>query len=52
MFLNIGFLGLILILVVVFILFGFKKLLEIGKVLGEMLKEFKKLMKELIDDVF
>lgn len=52
MFSNIGFPGLILILVAVLILFGPKKLPEIGKALGETLKEFKKSTKELTDDVF
>ncbi|HDR7981821.1 TPA: twin-arginine translocase TatA/TatE family subunit, partial [Bacillus cereus] len=47
MFSNIGFPGLILILVAVLILFGPKKLPEIGKALGETLKEFKKSTKEL-----
>lgn len=45
-------LGLILILVAVLILFGPKKLPEIGKALGETLKEFKKSTKELTDDAF
>ncbi|MGQ0516295.1 twin-arginine translocase TatA/TatE family subunit, partial [Bacillus sp. D-CC] len=44
--------GLILILVAVLILFGPKKLPEIGKALGETLKEFKKSTKELTDDAF
>lgn len=52
MFSNIGFPGLILILVAVLILFGPKKLPEIGKALGETLKEFKKSTKELTDDAF
>lgn len=52
MFSNIGFPGLILILIAVLILFGPKKLPEIGKALGETLKEFKKSTKELTDDAF
>ncbi|MDH4422420.1 MULTISPECIES: twin-arginine translocase TatA/TatE family subunit [Bacillus] len=52
MFSNIGFPGLILILVAVLILFGPKKLPEIGKALGETLKEFKKSTRELTDDAF
>ncbi|QWS00008.1 twin-arginine translocase TatA/TatE family subunit [Bacillus cereus] len=52
MFSNIGFPGLILILVAVLILFGPKKLPEIGKALGETLTEFKKSTKELTDDAF
>ncbi|RFT66694.1 twin-arginine translocase TatA/TatE family subunit [Bacillus clarus] len=49
---NIGFPGLILILVAVLILFGPKKLPEIGRSLGETLKEFKKSTRELTDDSF
>ncbi|KEK25111.1 twin-arginine translocase TatA/TatE family subunit [Bacillus gaemokensis] len=49
---NIGFPGLILILVAVLILFGPKKLPEIGRSLGETLKEFKKSTRELTDDAF
>ncbi|MGG2065849.1 twin-arginine translocase TatA/TatE family subunit [Bacillus sp. S14(2024)] len=49
---NIGFPGLILILVAVLILFGPKKLPEVGRALGETLKEFKKSTKELTDDAF
>ena len=41
MFSNIGFPGLILILVAVLILFGYKKLPKIGKALGETLKSLK-----------
>ncbi|MCW9129778.1 twin-arginine translocase TatA/TatE family subunit [Bacillus paramycoides] len=52
MFSNIGFPGLILILVAVLILFGPKKLPEVGKALGETLKEFKKSTKELTDEAF
>ncbi|WP_416826023.1 twin-arginine translocase TatA/TatE family subunit [Ectobacillus polymachus] len=42
MFSNIGFPGLILILTVALIVFGPKKLPEIGRAFGETLKEFKK----------
>ncbi|ABS21954.1 twin-arginine translocase TatA/TatE family subunit [Bacillus cytotoxicus] len=49
---NIGFPGLILILVAILILFGPKKLPEIGRSLGETLKEFKKSTRELTDDAF
>lgn len=45
MFLNIGILGLILIFVIVFIIFGFFKLLEIGCVVGWILLEFKSVIK-------
>lgn len=48
---NIGFPGLILILLIALIVFGPKKLPEIGKAFGETLKEFKKSAKDLSDDV-
>ncbi|WP_081415011.1 twin-arginine translocase TatA/TatE family subunit [Ectobacillus panaciterrae] len=48
---NIGFPGLILILLIALIVFGPKKLPEIGKAFGETLKEFKKSTKDLSDDV-
>lgn len=50
MFSNIGVPGLILILVLALIIFGPKKLPEIGKAVGQTLKEFKKSAKELTDD--
>ncbi|MFD3450071.1 twin-arginine translocase TatA/TatE family subunit [Microbacteriaceae bacterium 4G12] len=51
MFSNIGFPGLILILVIALIVFGPKKLPEIGKAFGETLKEFKKSTTDLRNDV-
>ncbi|MFB6468656.1 twin-arginine translocase TatA/TatE family subunit [Cytobacillus sp. Hz8] len=47
---NIGIPGLILILVLALIVFGPKKLPEIGKAFGQTLKEFKKSTRELTDD--
>lgn len=44
---NIGIPGLILILVIALIIFGPKKLPEIGKAMGQTLKEFKNSTKEL-----
>ncbi|MEH7356998.1 twin-arginine translocase TatA/TatE family subunit [Neobacillus drentensis] len=51
MFSNIGIPGLILILTLALIIFGPKKLPEIGKAFGQTLKEFKKSTRELTDDV-
>jgi sec-independent protein translocase protein TatA len=48
---NIGVPGLILILVLALIIFGPKKLPEIGRAFGQTLKEFKKSTKELTDDI-
>jgi len=48
---NIGFPGLILILIIALIIFGPKKLPEIGRAFGQTLREFKKSTKELTDDV-
>jgi sec-independent protein translocase protein TatA len=50
MFSNIGIPGLILILVLALMIFGPKKLPEMGRAIGQTLKEFKKSTKELIDD--
>lgn len=47
---NIGIPGLILILVLALIIFGPKKLPEIGRAFGETLKEFKKSTRELTKD--
>jgi sec-independent protein translocase protein TatA len=47
---NIGVPGLILILVIALIIFGPKKLPEMGRAVGQTLKEFKKSTKGLIDD--
>lgn len=47
---NIGIPGLILILIVALIIFGPKKLPEIGKAAGQTLREFKKSTGELVGD--
>ncbi|MBM7691018.1 sec-independent protein translocase protein TatA [Peribacillus deserti] len=51
MFSNIGFPGLILILVIALIVFGPQKLPEIGRSIGQSLKEFKKSSRETIDEI-
>ena len=48
---NIGIPGLILILVLALIIFGPKKLPEIGRAFGQTLNEFKKSTRELTSDV-
>jgi len=48
---NIGIPGLVLILVLALIIFGPKKLPEIGRAVGQTLKEFKKSTRELTSDV-
>lgn len=48
---NIGFPGLILILVLALIIFGPKKLPEIGRAFGQTLREFKKSTRDLTSDV-
>jgi sec-independent protein translocase protein TatA len=48
---NIGIPGLVLILVLALIIFGPKKLPEIGRAFGQTLKEFKKSTRELTSDV-
>ena len=48
---NIGVPGLILILVLALIIFGPKKLPEVGRAFGQTLKEFKKSTRELTEDV-
>lgn len=48
---NIGIPGLILILLLALIVFGPKKLPEIGKATGQTIREFKKSTKELTSDV-
>ncbi|KAA9022899.1 twin-arginine translocase TatA/TatE family subunit [Niallia endozanthoxylica] len=47
---NIGIPGLILILVLALIIFGPKKLPELGRAVGQTLKEFKNSTKDLIID--
>ena len=46
----IGVPGLIIILVIVLILFGPRKLPEVGSAVGKTLSEFKKSAKDIIDD--
>lgn len=46
----IGVPGLIIILVIVLILFGPRKLPEIGSAVGKTLSEFKKSAKDIMDD--
>lgn len=48
---NIGVPGLILILLLALIIFGPKKLPEIGKAAGDTLREFKKSTRELTENV-
>ncbi|WP_338448226.1 twin-arginine translocase TatA/TatE family subunit [Niallia oryzisoli] len=47
---NIGIPGLILILVIALIVFGPKKLPQIGAAFGETLTAFRKSTKEILDD--
>lgn len=47
---NIGVPGLILILVIALVIFGPKKLPEIGRAMGQTLKEFKKSTKDLVEE--
>ncbi|WP_249872827.1 twin-arginine translocase TatA/TatE family subunit [Oceanobacillus saliphilus] len=49
-FANIGIPGLILIVILALIIFGPKKLPEIGKAAGQTLREFKKSTSDLLDD--
>ncbi|MBS4191545.1 twin-arginine translocase TatA/TatE family subunit [Bacillus sp. FJAT-49705] len=51
MFSNIGIPGLIIILVLALIIFGPKKLPEIGRAMGQSLKEFKNSTKGMMDDI-
>lgn len=48
---NIGVPGLIIILVIALIVFGPKKLPQLGRAIGETLKEFKNSTKDIVDDV-
>ena len=47
---NIGIPGLILIVLLALIIFGPKKLPEIGKAAGQTLREFKNTANDLVDD--
>ncbi|GIN40139.1 MULTISPECIES: twin-arginine translocase TatA/TatE family subunit [Heyndrickxia] len=51
MFSSIGVPGLIIILVLALILFGPAKLPQLGKAVGDTLREFKKSTKEVVDEV-
>jgi len=51
MFSNIGFPGLILILVIALIIFGPNKLPEIGRAVGKSMREFKKATEGITDDI-
>lgn len=51
MFSNIGFPGLILILVIALIIFGPNKLPEIGRAVGKSMREFKNATNGLTDDI-
>ncbi|WP_027415164.1 twin-arginine translocase TatA/TatE family subunit [Aneurinibacillus terranovensis] len=51
MFSNIGASGLILILIIALVVFGPKKLPEIGRAFGQTLKEFKKSARDLSEDI-
>ncbi|EKN68111.1 twin arginine-targeting protein translocase, TatA/E family [Schinkia azotoformans MEV2011] len=48
---NIGVPGLILILAIALIIFGPSKLPQLGKAIGETLREFKSSTKEMVDEV-
>lgn len=48
---SIGVPGLIIILVIILILFGPRKLPEVGAAVGKTLAEFKKSTREVLDDV-
>jgi sec-independent protein translocase protein TatA len=48
---TIGIPGLILILIIALVIFGPKKLPELGRATGETLKEFKNSTRELTSDV-
>lgn len=48
---NIGLPGLIIILVVALIIFGPSKLPQLGKAVGQTLREFKNSTKDIVDEV-
>ncbi|CAM4078917.1 twin-arginine translocase TatA/TatE family subunit [Lederbergia lenta] len=48
---NVGVPGLILILIIALIIFGPAKLPQLGRAVGQTLKEFKNSTKEVVDDV-
>lgn len=51
MFQSIGVSGLVIILIIALILFGPAKLPQLGRAVGETLREFKTSTKELVEDV-
>ncbi len=51
MFENVGGTEILVILLVMFIFFGPKKLPEIGKILGKAIREFRGAMKGIQDDI-
>jgi len=48
---NLGFTEIMLILVVVLLVFGAKRLPEIGSSMGKGIREFKRSMREVTDDI-
>ncbi|GGA45294.1 twin-arginine translocase TatA/TatE family subunit [Psychrobacillus lasiicapitis] len=48
---NIGVPGLIVILIIALIVFGPSKLPQLGRAVGQTLKEFKNSTKDIVDDV-
>ena len=48
--LNLGMSELIVIFLIILVLFGAKRLPEIGEALGKAIKEFKKASKDITDD--
>lgn len=50
MFQNVGFVGLMMILIVVLILFGPSKLPELGRAVGRTLSEFKASARDLVGE--
>lgn len=48
---NIGVPGLVLILIIALIIFGPAKLPQLGRAVGQTLKEFKNSTKDVVDDV-
>ena len=48
---NIGVPGLIIILIIALIVFGPSKLPQLGKAVGQTLKEFKNSTKDIVDEV-
>jgi sec-independent protein translocase protein TatA len=51
MFNNIGLPGLILILVIALVVFGPAKLPQLGRALGDTLREFRSSTKHVVDDI-